>query len=197
LSDKKQKKEAAEIKLFGKWPMDEIEVQDPGLRRYISVTPVLAPHSGGRHEHHKFRKSQVSIIERLINKLMRSGRNTGKKMMITRAVMVAFEIINLRTGKNPVEILVRAVENSALQEETTRISYGGIVYHQAVDVAPQRRVDLALQFLAQGIQKASFGTVKSFEECIAEELIAAANNDTRSFALKRRQEKERIALSAR
>jgi small subunit ribosomal protein S7 len=197
LSDKKKKDETPEILLFGKWSTDGVEVQDPGLKRYISITPVIAPHSGGRHEHHRFRKSQVSIVERFINKLMRGGRNTGKKMRITKAVMVAFEIIHLRTRKNPVEILVRAVEYSALAEETTRISYGGIVYHQAVDVAPQRRVDLALQFLAQGIQKASFSTVKSFEECIAEELIAAANNDTRSFAIKRRQEKERIALSAR
>ena len=195
--DKKDKKETSEILLFGKWSTDGIEVEDPGLKRYISLEPIIAPHSAGRHEHHRFRKSQVSIVERFINKLMRGGRNTGKKMRITKAVIVAFEIINLRTSVNPVEILVRAVVNSALQEETTRISYGGIVYHQAVDVAPQRRVDLSLQFLAQGIQKASFSTVKSFEECIAEELIAAANNDTRSFAIKRRQEKERIALSAR
>jgi len=195
--EKKGKKETSEILLFGKWSTDGIEVEDPGLKRYISLEPVIAPHSAGRHEHHRFRKSTVSIVERFINKLMRGGRNTGKKMRITKAVIVAFEIINLRTSVNPVEILVRAVVNSALQEETTRISYGGIVYHQAVDVAPQRRVDLSLQFLAQGIQKASFSTVKSFEECIAEELIAAANNDTRSFAIKRRQEKERIALSAR
>ncbi|WP_287582705.1 30S ribosomal protein S7 [Candidatus Borrarchaeum sp.] len=203
MSEKKEKKEkkgkkvTSEILLFGKWSTDGIEAEDPGLKRYISLKPVIAPHSAGRHEHHRFRKSQVSIVERFINKLMRGGRNTGKKMRITKAVMVAFEIIHLRTSANPVEILVRAVVNSALQEETTRISYGGIVYHQAVDVAPQRRVDLSLQYLAQGIQKASFSTVKSFEEVIAEELIAAANNDTRSFAIKRRQEKERIALSAR
>ncbi|MCK5587614.1 MAG: 30S ribosomal protein S7 [Candidatus Lokiarchaeota archaeon] len=197
MAAKKKKSETQEILLFGKWAMDGIEVQDSGLRRYISLKPVIAPHSGGRHEHHRFRKSQVSIVERFINKLMRGGRNTGKKMKITKGIMVAFEIIHLRTRTNPVEILVRAVENSALQEETTRISYGGIVYHQAVDVAPQRRIDLSLQFLAQGIKKASFSTVKSFEECVAEELIAAANNDTRSFAIKRRQEKERIAMSAR
>ena len=67
-----------------------------------------------------------------------------------------FDIINLKTGQNPVEILVRAVENSAPNEDTTRIVYGGTVYHVSVDVAPIRRVDLALRFIADAIREATF-----------------------------------------
>ena len=67
------------FKLFGKWDCSEIEISDPGLRRYINLNPVLVPHSAGRHEHKRFHKSNVHIIERLANKLMSPGRNTGKK----------------------------------------------------------------------------------------------------------------------
>ncbi|MBS7250280.1 MAG: hypothetical protein KIH08_06775 [Candidatus Freyarchaeota archaeon] len=118
-------------------------------------------------------------------------------MKALNIVRLAFEIIHLKTGQNPVQVLVRAVENSAPREETTRISYGGIVYHQAVDVAPMRRVDLALRFLTEGARKASFGNQKTIEECLADELINAAANDTKSSAVMKKEEKERIAVSVR
>ena len=66
-----------------------------------------------------------------------------KKIHSINTVKASFEIIHLKTNKNPVEILVRAIENSAPNEDTTRIVYGGTVYHVSVDVAPIRRVDLA------------------------------------------------------
>src|SRR5512134_940208 len=102
-----------EIKLFQKWSFKEIKVNDLGLQRYLNLTPMVAPHSMGRHEHQRFRKANVNIVERLINNLMRPGKNSGKKAKCTNIVKQAFEIMNLRTGKNPVEVLVRAVENSA------------------------------------------------------------------------------------
>jgi small subunit ribosomal protein S7 len=109
----------------------------------------------------------------------------------------AFEIIHLRTGKNPIAILVKAVENSAPCEDTTRISYGGIVYHLSIDVAPQRRIDLALRNIADGARQASINNPRSIEECLAEELILAANHDIKSFAVAKRHETERIAQSSR
>ena len=112
-------------------------------------------------------------------------------------VRLAFELIYLKTGRNPIEILVRAIENSAPCEDTTRIGRGGIVYHRAVDIAPQRRVDLAIRFLTQGARKASFGNPKSIEECLMSEFIAAAERDTKSSAVSKRDEIERIALSSR
>ena len=109
----------------------------------------------------------------------------------------AFEIINIRTGKNPIQVLVSAVENTSPGEDTTRISYGGIAYHMAVDISPQRRVDLALRFLSEGTRKLSFGNPKALDEYLAEELILAAKKDVKSYAVKKRNEMERIARSSR
>ena len=192
-----KKKEIEEIKLFGKWDFKEVEVRDPGLKRYICLTPVYVPHSMGRHEHKRFGKSEVNIVERLVNNLMRPGKNAGKKLRAINVVKNAFEIIHLRTGENPIQVLVRAIENSAPCEDTTRISYGGIVYHLAVDISPQRRLDLALRFICEGARQASFGNPKPLEECLAEEIILAANNDMKSYAVSKRHEMERIALASR
>jgi len=192
-----KKKEIEEIKLFGKWDFEEVEVRDPGLRRYICLRPVYVPHSMGRHEHKRFGKSEVNIVERLVNNLMRPGKNAGKKLRAINVVKNAFEIIHLRTGENPIQVLVRAIENSAPCEDTTRISYGGIVYHLAVDISPQRRLDLALRFICEGARQASFGNPKPLEECLAEEIILAANNDVKSYAVSKRHEMERIALASR
>ena len=186
-----------EIKLFGKWSFKDVVVSDPGLIRYICLKPIYVPHSMGRHEHKRFGKANVNIVERFINQFMRPGKNTGKKARAIKMVKNAFEIIHLKTGENPIQVLVKAVENAAPCEDTTRIAYGGIVYHLAVDISPQRRVDLALRFLAEGARKKAFSNPKSLEECIAEELILAARGDTSSYAIQKRNEMERIALASR
>ncbi|RLE49532.1 MAG: 30S ribosomal protein S7 [Candidatus Methanomethylicota archaeon] len=186
-----------EIKVFGKWSVSGVEVRDPGLRGYICLTPMFLPHSGGRHEHRRFGKAKVFIVERLINRMMRPGKNAGKKILATNIVKNAFEIIHLKTGENPIQVLVRAIENAAPREEITRISYGGIVYPQSVDASPQRRVDLALRFITDGARLASFSNIKPIDECLADEIIAAANYDPKSYAIQRKEEVERIAMSAR
>ena len=191
------KKEIEEIKLFGKWDFKDIEIRDPGLKRYICLRPVYVPHSMGRHEHKRFGKAEVNIVERLVNNLMRPGKNAGKKIRAINVVKNAFEIIHLRTGENPIQVLIRAIENSAPCEDITRISYGGIIYHLAVDISPQRRLDLALRFICEGARQASFGNPKPLEECLADEIILAANNDMKSYAVSKRHEMERIALASR
>ena len=187
----------SEIKLFGKWDYKNIIVRDPGLKRYICLKPVFLPHTGGRHEHRRFGKAEVPVVERLINKLMRPGRNAGKKHLTYNIVKKAFDLIYLKTGKNPLQVLVRAIENAAPREETTRIMYGGIVYHVAVDVSPQRRVDLALKHLTEGARMKAFNNPIPIEEALAEEIMLAANNDPKSYAIQRKEEIERIALSSR
>ena len=185
------------IRLFDKWSFDGVTVQDLGLRQYIQVQPIFLPHSGGRHEHQRFDKSKLNIVERLTNNLMRPGRNCGKKAKAISIVQMAFEIIHLQTGRNPIQVLVDAIEHSAPCEDTTRIGYGGIVYHRAVDISPQRRVDIALRFLTDGARRAAFSNRKTIEECLADELVAAAEGDTRSHAVSRRDEMERVALASR
>lgn len=190
-------KQEVEIKLFGKWGFKDIEIRDPGLSRYISLKPVAVPHSMGRHEHKRFRKANVNIVERLLNNLMRPGKNAGKKAKVINIMKHAFEIIHLRTGGNPVKVLVAAVENCAQCEDTTRLSYGGVVYHLSVDVSPQRRVDLALRLISEGARHASMHNQRSVAECLAEELILAANHDMKSYAVSKRHELERIAKASR
>ena len=186
-----------EIKLFGKWNYKGVIVRDPSLKKYISLKPVFLPHTGGRHERRRFGKAEVPIVERLMNRLMRKSKNTGKKHLAYNIVKNAFELIYLRTRLNPLQVLVRAIENAAPREETTRIMYGGIVYHVAVDVSPMRRVDLAIRHLTEGAYNCSFRSIKPIEECLADEIIAAANNEPRSYAISRKEEIERIALSSR
>lgn len=186
-----------EILLFGKWSYDGVVVRDPSLKRYISLKPVYLPHTGGRHEHKRFGKAEVPIVERLINKIMRPGHNMGKKHLAYNIVKTAFDIMYMRTGENPIQLLVRAIENAAPREETTRIMYGGIVYHVSVDVAPLRRIDLALRHITEGARSKAFRSTLSIEEALAEEIILAASNDPRSYAIQKKDEIERIALSSR
>jgi small subunit ribosomal protein S7 len=197
LSQKQEAKQEKEIRLFGKWTFKDIKVKDMGLERYISLKPIVAPHSMGRHEHKRFRKASISIVERVTNNLMRPGKNSGKKAKATNIVKQAFVIVNLRTGKNPVEVLVNAVENCSPCEDTTRISMGGIVYHLSVDVAPQRRIDLAIRHICEGARQAAVNNPRSIEECLAEELILAGNHDVKSYAVAKRHEIERVAQASR
>ena len=182
--------------LFGKWEIADIQVEDPGIKRYVHFeSPAI--HTGGRHAHQQFNKSNLSIVERLTNKLMRGEDNTGKKIKAYDTVKKSFEIINKRTKENPVKLLIQAVENAGPREETVRLKYGGISVPKAVDTASQRRVDLALMYLAQGAKKAAFKSKRSFDDCLASEIIAAAKNDVRSFSISKKEEKERVAKAAR
>ncbi|HXW37504.1 MAG TPA: 30S ribosomal protein S7 [Nitrososphaerales archaeon] len=191
--------------LWNKWDLTQVKVEDPGLQNVISVRPVLLPWSGGRHEHKRFGKTRVNLVERLVNQLSHfgkkyaknTGRMGGKKQRAMNAVRTAFEIINLKTGQNPAQMLVRAVENSAPNEDTTRMSYGGVVYHLSVDISPVRRVDLALRFISEGVREAAFSSSKSFEEVLADEIIMAASGDSSSYAVRKRNEQERVALASR
>jgi len=186
---------ASQPLLFGEWETEGIEYSDPSTERYITVTPVA--HSMGRHSDKQFEKSEISIVERLVNRLMATEENTGKKQQTTRIVREAFEIVHARTEENPVQVLVDAVQNAAPREETVRLKYGGISVPQAVDVAPQRRVDQALKFLADGTHSAAFKSPTDVEDALAEQLLGAANDDVSTYAVNQKEEKERVAAAAR
>ena len=195
----------SELLLFRKWNFSDVEIKDPGLNEILCLPPTLIPTSFGRHEHKRFAKSRVNIVERLCNNLMHfgkkkaknSGRMAGKKYKSIKIVKTAFEIIHLQTGSNPIDQLVRAIENTAPNEDTTTIAYGGVRYHVSVDISPQRRVDLALRFMSLAVRETSFSTKKSAEEILANEIIMAARNDSNCFSIKKKFEQERMAMSAR
>ena len=196
---------AQNLLLFRKWDISDIEIKDIGLKNAISLKKSVIPMSFGRSALKRFNKADVNIVERFVNKTMHfgkkyaknTGRMAGKKIHSFNFVKASFDIIYLKTGKNPVEVLVRAIENSAPNEDTTRIVYGGTVYHVSVDVAPIRRVDLALRFIADGIKEATFSNPNTIEEFLAEHLILAANNDPNAPSVKKKNELERIAQASR
>ncbi|MBI2006315.1 MAG: 30S ribosomal protein S7 [Nitrosopumilales archaeon] len=197
--------ETQKLLLFRKWDLSDIAIQDKGLKNVISLRQCIMPLTFGRSALKRFNKADVNIVERLINKLMHfgkkyaknTGRMAGKKIHAINTMKTAFDIIHLKTGKNPVEVLVRAVEHSAPNEDTTRIVYGGTAYHVSVDVAPVRRIDLALKFIADGVRDATFSNPKAIEEHLAEHLILAAANDPDAPSVKKKHELERVAQASR
>ena len=197
--------ETGNLLLFRRWDLSKIEIKDLGLKNAISLNKTIMPLTFGRSALKRFNKAEVNIVERLANKLLHfgkkyaknTGRMGGKKTRAINTVKAALEIIYLKTSKNPIEVLVRAIENSAPNEDTTRIVYGGTVYHVSVDVAPLRRVDLALRFIAEGVRDASFSNPKAIEENLAEHLILAADNNMNAPSVKKKNELERIAMASR
>merc|ERR1712230_73929 len=176
------------VLLFSKWDPSEVEVKDISLTDYIQVrNPVLLPHTAGRYATKQFRKAQMPIVERLVNSLMMNGRNNGKKQMAVRIVAHAFEIVHLLTDQNPIQVLVDAIVNTGPREDSTRIGSQGTVRRQAV----------AVSLITIGVRESSFRNVKSISECLADELINAAKGSSNSYAIKKKDELERVAKSNR
>lgn len=183
--------------VFNKWDPSEVTISDRGLARYINLENRFTVHTGGRHANRWFGKSDLNLVERLVNHLMRTEDYTGKKSKALRAVEDAFDLIHERTEGNPLQVLVDAIQNSAPREEVTRLRYGGVSVPKAVDTAPSRRVDWALRQLATGSISATYKNPKGIGECVAEELLKASRGDQTSYAVGKRDEVERVASSAR
>ncbi len=197
-----------DLKLFNKWDCSEVVVEDLGLKKYINLEPIVYPNNHGRNDEKKFWKSKNHIVERLVNKIMvsghkgkkhwrTSGRNTGKKLMIFKEVISAFEIVETKLKKNPVQVLVKAIENGSPCAEVTVISYGGIKHPKSVDVSPQRRIDLALRWIALGAHKETANNKKSLAQALANNIISAYNDNQNSLAITKRRETERQAAASR
>jgi small subunit ribosomal protein S7 len=189
--------EAATRLLFNRWDLSEVQISDPSLIRYVGLNPVIVPHSTGRYTRQEFNKANMLIVERLINRLMQSETNTGNKQLAIRIVRDAFEIIFQKTKKNPVQVLVEAVGNTGPREETVRLKYGGINVPKSVDTAPLRRVNTALYFISEAVKKAAHKSKRPVAACLADELIAASKGDVKAYAVNKKEERERIAKSAR
>ena len=128
---------------------------------------------------------------------MSHGRNNGKKLMAVRIVKHTLELVHLMTEQNPVQVLVDAILNSGPREDSTRVGSAGVVRRQAVDVSPFRRVNQALVLMTTGAREASFRNVKTIAECLADEIVNAARASTNSYAIKKKDETERVAKANR
>jgi small subunit ribosomal protein S7 len=182
--------------VLSKYDMSGVKIEDKGLERYINLNTENIYH-GGIYSNKLFAKSKIPLVERLINNIMRTERYSGKKIKAYKVVKTTFEIIDKKTKSNPMQVFIDALQNAAPKEETTRLRFGGISVPKAVDVAPQRRLDLALRNICQGSVNASRKNKKSMEACLADELIKASKNDVASFAVAKKHDIERVAKSAR
>ncbi len=196
------------ILLFNRWSSD-VEIRDRGLHGYINLEPVILPKSYGRHYGKAIHKNKMHIVERLANHMyvpghrgkvhrITSGHCAGKYENVMSIVKEALEIIENKLDKNPIEVLVRAIENAALREEVTSYQLGGIIARKAVIASPQRRVDLVLRYIAQGSFRKSHKSKRSAAQALANELVAAYNNDAQSSnAISEKERIEREAAGAR
>jgi len=175
-------------------------VSDMALTDYIAVKTSDAcyiPHSAGRWQKVKFKKAQCPLMERLTCCLMKHGRNSGKKVKAVRIIRHTCAIMHLLTNENPLQILVDAVINSGPREDSCRVGSAGVVRRQAVDISPMRRVSQALWLLTTGARESAFRNIKTVAECLAEEIMNAAKGSSNSYAIKKKDELERVAKANR
>lgn len=197
--------------VFGKFSPKDVVVRDQSISAYITFGSRAFPNIYGRRKNMTYYTTHITIIERLMNKLMRGGtgkkvggkvirtegRLQGKKLKVMHVVEHAFDSIQKNTGKNPLQVLVDALQNSAPVEDTTRVRYGGISYNVAVGISAERRLNVALRNVALAALVGAFKSRRSLSDALASELVLAANKDPNSYAVKKKVELERIARSAR
>jgi small subunit ribosomal protein S7 len=197
--------------LFDKYEFGGVIVRDQSLVNYVNLIPRSYPNIFGRRKNHAYYVAHINIVERLVNKLMRGGtggkvggkvirtegRLQGRKTKTVHVVEKAFDIIYQQTKKNPIQVLVNALENAAPIEDTTRVRYGGIVYNVAVDISSERRLNIALKNIALAGIAGSFRNRRTISDALASEIIVAANKDPNSYAIKKKVDAERIARSSR
>ena len=195
------------MKIFDLYETKEIKVEDPGLRRYINLDERLVLKSHGRNRD-KFGKAKINVIERLVNHVAVPGHRGKKHKIITshatgkfsknlKIVLEALKIIQEKTGENPIQILVKAIENAAQRDEITVIEYGGARYPQAVDSSPLRRLNLVLRYIVQGAYDKAFNKKTKIEDALANEIILTFQGSNESFAMNQKNQAEKQADSAR
>jgi small subunit ribosomal protein S7 len=197
-----------EIKLFDKWSFQGLIVVDQGIAPYINLKPVVIPRSNGYYHNTPFYKTKVNIVERLMNRLavtghkgkkhkMSTGHNTGKAKMQTSILFDVLSELERITKENPIQVLVSAIENAAPREEVITIERSGARYAQAVDIGPQRRVDLVLRYITQGAAGKAFNGSTSLVDALVTEIMDCYNSGDKSMAMSRRNEIEKMAAAAK
>merc|ERR1740123_2641268 len=106
-----------------------------------------------------------------------------------RLVKQTLDLIHLLTGLNPLQVLVNAITNGGSRDTVRR---------QAVDCSPLRRINTAIYLMHKGSKDSCFRTVKSIQECMADEIINAAKGvGSNSYACRKKDKIERVAKGNR
>ena len=194
-------------KVFGLYDLSEIKIEDPGLKRYLNLDVKLVLKSRGRGRE-RFAKAKINIIERFVNIISVPGHRGKKHKIITnwasgkysknmKVMLETLKILENQKKENPVQILVRAIEHAAPRDEITVIEYGGARYPQAVDMSPSRRITVAVRNIVHGAYDMAFNKKTKIQEALAKEITLASDGNMESFAMKKKNESERQADSAR
>ncbi len=133
-------------------------------------------------------KYNSELVQRFINKVMQRG----KKGLAERITYGAFDIIQQRTGLNPLEVFEQAVYNSTPVLEVKPRRVGGATYQVPVQIEGRRRQSLAIRWL---ITSAQNRPGKSMQEKLANELLDAANGV--GATIKKREDTHRMAEANR
>jgi small subunit ribosomal protein S7 len=131
---------------------------------------------------------QNLFIQNFIHRMMRRG----KKSVATTLVYDSMELIQGRTGKNPVEVVEQAMKNVGPLMEVRPRRVGGATYQVPMEVPAARRSTLAMRWL---IDAATARSGKSFAEKLAAEFMDAANN--LGSAVRKREETHKMAEANR
>ncbi len=124
------------------------------------------------------------VVTKLINNVM----DDGKKGVAQKIVYGAFDIIQAKTGNDPVSVFETAMNNVMPLLEVKSRRIGGSNYQVPIEVRPERRQTLGLRWLLLAVDKRS---EKYARERLAGELMDAANNT--GTAVKKREDTHRMA----
>ena len=128
------------------------------------------------------------VVTQLINKVMLHG----KRSIAEKIVYDAMDIIGRKTGDEPLDIVKRAVDNVKPPLEVRSRRVGGATYQVPVEVRPRRASTLAIRWLVDFSRNRR---EKSMSECLANELMDAANG--LGAAMKKRDDMQKMAESNR
>jgi small subunit ribosomal protein S7 len=131
---------------------------------------------------------QSVYVQSFIHRMMRRG----KKSLATRLMYDSLEMVQERTGRNPIEVFDQALKNVGPIMEVRPRRVGGATYQVPMEVPASRRVTLAMRWM---IDSAKARTGKSLSEKLAAEILDAANNQGAS--VRKREETHKMAEANR
>jgi len=124
------------------------------------------------------------VISKFTNSLMLDG----KKSIAEKIIYGALEILEKKTGQDPVKAFREAIDNVKPSVEVRSRRVGGATYQVPVEVRNDRRQALAIRWIVELSRKRSENTMT---ERLSAELIDAANN--RGAAVKKREDTHKMA----
>lgn len=142
----------------------------PAQRRELSADPIY----------------RSLVVTQLINKVMLHG----KKSIAEKIVYDAMDLIEKKTGTEPLSTVKRAIENVKPPLEVRSRRVGGATYQVPVEVKPRRASTLAIRWI---VDYSRDRREKSMSECLANELMDAANG--LGASMKKRDDMQKMAES--